>query len=194
MGSQAPGWDAVTTPGDPGTTRAAALRTLDAASRPSGLLGRPGPASRSPTPRSRQLSRPHPGRSEPRTLECRGEGEENAVFLPAFSSSPSEVVPRAVLQGARGGPRVVAVQLRGRRAHLLARASALSPPPSRPPHPRARAASCDTGYQSGSSLPTQQRIALGYRGKQDRGGVCVWGCEYTATFLGCSLSPLESAA
>lgn len=49
-GSQAPGWDAVMPPWDPGTTRAAAVRALGAASRPSGPLGRPGPASRSPTP------------------------------------------------------------------------------------------------------------------------------------------------
>lgn len=106
-GFQVPGWDAVTSPGDPGTTRAAAVQALGAASRSSGPLGRPGPASRWPTPRSRQLSRPHPGRSEPRTLECRWEGgEENALFLPAFSSSPSEEAARAsVLQGARGGPR-----------------------------------------------------------------------------------------
>lgn len=47
-----------------------AERALGATSRPSGPLGCLGPASRSPTPRSRRPSRPHPGRREPRTLEC----------------------------------------------------------------------------------------------------------------------------
>lgn len=47
-----------------------AERALGATSRPSGPLGCLGPASRSPTPRSRRPSRLHPGRREPRTLEC----------------------------------------------------------------------------------------------------------------------------
>lgn len=177
-GSQTPGWDAVTPPGNPGTARAAAERALGAVSRPSGPLGRPGPAARSPTPRSRRLSRPHPGRSQPRTLECQ-EGRRKTQL-------PSPLPPLAPGRGRAGQclarcegrtPRqpLAAVQLPpGCRAHLLARASARSPPlpittttTTTPAHERA--ASCGTGHPSRSSLPTQQRPALGYRGKQNPG-------------------------
>lgn len=144
-GSQAPGWDAVMPPGDPGTTRAAAVRAFGAASRLSGPLGRPGPASRSPTPRSQRLSRPHPGRSEHRTLECgggRGERcEENAAFLPLSPPAPRKRPRGPVSYRVRGAdpePTAGGCAALGSRAHLLARASALSPPSSSPP-PRQRA-------------------------------------------------------
>lgn len=146
-GSQAPGWDAVIPPGDPGTTRVAAGRALGAASRLFGQGGRPGPASRSPTPRARRQSRPHPGRSEHRTLECVcvwggvERCEENAAFFPLSPPAPRKR-PRGPVscrvRGADPEPTAGDCAAPGSCAHLLARASALSPPSSSPP-PRQRA-------------------------------------------------------
>lgn len=103
-----------------------------------------------------------------------GGGEENVAFLPLSPPAPRKRPLGPVscrVRGADPEPTAGSCAAPGHSAHLLVRASALSPPLSSPPFPVARAASCDTGYQSSSSLLAQQRPALGYRGKQDRGGV-----------------------
>lgn len=92
-GSRAWGWDAATSPGCPDTVCVGAERARGAPSRPSGPLGCLGPASRSPTPRSRRPSRPHPGRREPRTLECQ-EGRGKTQLAPHPTPPLSSHYPR----------------------------------------------------------------------------------------------------
>lgn len=81
-----------------------AERALRASSRPSGPLGCLGPASRSPTPRSRRPSRPHPGSREPRTLGMSGGAKKDAACMPALFSALRRGPAGPSRPGARGGP------------------------------------------------------------------------------------------